>query len=205
MAGCAGRQDAGPLAMAPPGFSADTFGRQGLVNGATATEAGCRALPDGLWVSTSTGRRECLRHAAAGTEGGRRTTLVYVSGDPEGASYRSAGGKSQIDGASEHYETSPEALNAAAQALSAATGGRPVVLLARPGMHGSSGDHARDRHTSDEIELIDDALTQLRHRYGVQDLECVREIIRLFVSVTAHKGMGRRRRTISGRCLTPAS
>ena len=40
-------------------------------------------------------------------------------------------------------------------------------------MHGSSGDHARDRHTPDEIELIDDALTQLRQRYGVQDLAFV--------------------------------
>ena len=66
---------------------------------------------------------------------------------PEGASYRSAGGRLQIDGASEHYETSAETLSVAAQALSAAAGGRPVVLLARPGMHGSSGDHARDRHT----------------------------------------------------------
>ena len=159
---------------APPGFSADTFSRQGLISGATATEAGCRALPDGLWVGTGEGRRECLRHAAAGMEGAAgRTALVYVPGDPEGASYRSAGGRPQVDGVSEHYETSPETRRAAAEALSAATGGRPVVLLARPGMHGSSGDHARDRHTPDEVELIDDALTQLRRRYGFQDLALV--------------------------------
>ena len=174
IAGCAGGGSGGPPGpAAPAGFSADTFSRQGLVSGATATEAGCRALPDGLWAGTGSGRRECLRHAAAGTAGAGRTALVYVPGDPEGASYRSAGGRPQVDGASEHYETSPETRRAAAEALSAAMGGRPVVLLARPGMHGSSGDHARDRHTPEEVELIDDALTQLRRRYALQDFALV--------------------------------
>src|ERR687889_1026744 len=55
----------------------------------------------------------------------------------------------------------------------AASGGTPVVLLARPGMHGSSGDHARDRHTTDEVELVDDALTRLRQRHGFRDLSLV--------------------------------
>ena len=154
VAGCAGDGSGGsPAATAPPGFSADTFSREGLASGATATEAGCRALPDGLWVGTSKGRRECLRYAEAGTEGAVRTALVYVPGDPEGASYRSASGRPQIDVASEHYETSPETRRAAAQALSAAIGGTPVLLLARPGMHGSSGDHARDRHTQEPVAV----------------------------------------------------
>jgi tripartite-type tricarboxylate transporter receptor subunit TctC/dienelactone hydrolase len=174
-AGCV--EDGGggsPPTAAPPGFSADTFTRAGLASGATATEAGCRALPDGLWVGTGKGRRECLRHAAAGTEGAAgRTALVYVPGDPEGVSYRSAGGRPLVDAASEHYETSPETRRAAAEAVSAAMGGRPVVLLARPGMHGSSGDHARDRHTPEEVELIDDALTRLRRRYALRDLALV--------------------------------
>ncbi len=75
---CAGDRGGGTLAATPPlGFSADTFTRQGLAGGATATEAGCRALPDGLWVATAEGRRECLRHAAAGTQGAAgRTALV---------------------------------------------------------------------------------------------------------------------------------
>ena len=56
--GCSGGGTGGPPVAAPPGFSADTFTRQGLISGATATEAGCRALPDGLWVGTAEGRRE---------------------------------------------------------------------------------------------------------------------------------------------------
>lgn len=174
-AGCAGGGNgvAPPGPAAPPGFSADTFSREGMLSGATATEAGCRALPDGLWVGTGAGRRECLRHAAAGMGKPGRTALVYIPGDPEGASYRSAGGEPQVEGASEHYESSPETRRSAAEALSASMGGAAVVLLARPGMHGSSGQHARDRHTPDEVELIDGALTQLRRRYGFQDLALV--------------------------------
>ena len=108
-AGCAGDGSGGPsAAAAPPGFSADTFTRQGLISGATATEAGCRALPDGLWVGTGKGRRECLRHAEAGVEAAAgRTALVYVPGDPEGASYHSAGGRPQVESVSELYETAP--------------------------------------------------------------------------------------------------
>ena len=62
-AGCAGDPEAGAGARpssVPPGFSADTFTRAGLISGATATEAGCRAVPDGIWVDTGA-RRECLR------------------------------------------------------------------------------------------------------------------------------------------------
>jgi dienelactone hydrolase len=40
--------------------------------------------------------------------------------------------------------------------------------MARPGMHGSSGDHARDRHTEAEVALLDAALTQLRLRHGLR-------------------------------------
>jgi dienelactone hydrolase len=42
--------------------------------------------------------------------------------------------------------------------------------MARPGMHGASGDHARDRHTEAEVALIDAALTQLRQRHGLGEL-----------------------------------
>ena len=56
------------VTTAPPGFSADTFTRDGLISGATATEAGCRALPDGLWVNARD-RRECLRFGVSGMQG----------------------------------------------------------------------------------------------------------------------------------------
>jgi dienelactone hydrolase len=171
-AGCAGRPEAGAQAgppPAPPGFSADTFTRQGLVGGATATEAGCRALPDGIWVDIGH-RRECLRYAAGGTGRPARTAIVHFPGDPAGVAYRFAGNKVEVDQVSEVYEQNPGTRRLSAEVLADATGGAaPVFLMARPGMHGSSGDHARDRHTLDEVLLLDAALDELKRRHGVQD------------------------------------
>jgi predicted esterase len=168
-AGCAAeRGGPAPSATAPPGFSADTFTRAGLISGATATEAGCRALPDGLWVDTGR-RQECIRYAAAGLDRPAQTALVYIPGDPGGVSYRFAAGRLYVDQVSEHYQLSPETRRYGVEALSGAMQGLPVINLARPGMHGSSGDHAEDRQTEDEVELLNGALTQLRQRYGLQD------------------------------------
>ena len=151
-----------------PGFSADTFAREGLISGATAAEAGCRALPDGLWVVAGE-RRECIRYAAAGLRRPGATALVYIPGDPGGVSYRFAGGRPHVDRVSEHYGLTAETRRYGAEALSGAMGGTPVVLLARPGMHGSSGDHARDRQTEAEVLLIGGALTRLRQRHSIED------------------------------------
>jgi dienelactone hydrolase len=173
-AGCAGRPEGGGALAArrtpaPPGFSADTFTRAGLVSGATATEAGCRALPDGIWVDIGH-RRECLRYAAAGTGRPARTAIVHFPGDPAGVGYRSAGNRVEVDHVSEVYEQNPGTRRLSAEVLAGATGGAaPVFLMARPGMHGASGDHARDRHTRDEVALLDAALDELKRRHGVRD------------------------------------
>ena len=165
--GCAESPEGGVRA-GPPGFSADTFTRDGLVSGATATEAGCRALPDGIWVDTGS-RRECLRYAAGGTERPARTALVHFPGDPPGVAYRFAGGKAHVDSVSKFYEHTPESRRVTAEALAGAMHGVPVFLIGRPGMHGSSGDHAQDRHTQAAVQLADAALTELRRRHGFQD------------------------------------
>jgi pimeloyl-ACP methyl ester carboxylesterase len=170
VAGCAadvGHRVAATGSPPPVGFTADTSTREGLAAGALATEVGCRALADGLWVADGAGRRECLRYAAAHGPAPRpAVALVVIPGDAAGASYRFAGGRPQVEVAGEGYEGSAEGRRTVARALSAAAGGLPVVLAGRPGMHGSSGDHARDRHTRAEVDLLDAKLTALRRRYG---------------------------------------
>ncbi|MBL6079213.1 hypothetical protein JMJ56_14435 [Belnapia sp. T18] len=166
-AGCA----ISPGSQAPPapaGFSADTFTREGLVSGATATEVGCRALPDALWVETS-GRRECLRYAAGGAAGPSPVALLHLPGDPPGIGYRVAGGRVQVDRVSEFYEQDAGSRRLAARILAGTMQNMPVFLIARPGMHGSSGNHAQDRHTLDEVELVDGAVGMLKRRYGFRD------------------------------------
>ena len=71
---------------------------------------------------------------------------------------------------SQAYELSDAARQASARARSAALGGTPVLVLSRPGMQGSSGEHARDRHTAAEVGLIDAGLTALRRRFGIDEL-----------------------------------
>lgn len=163
--GCAAAQAS---ATAPSGFTADTATPTGLMRGATATEAGCRALEETLWVGAGA-RRECLRYIGAGltAPGPNETALVILPGDPAGAAYRSVNGRPIVEGAGQGKDTpSPRMRRAAAAALSAAAGDRPVILLARPGMQGSSGHHASDRHSREEVALIDAALTALRQRHG---------------------------------------
>jgi dienelactone hydrolase len=168
VAGCAGHPE-GSARPPPPGFSADTFTHEGLVSGATATEAGCHALPDGLWVAIGS-RRECLRYAAGGTERRQaRTALVHFPGDPPGVTYRFAGGRAHVDQVSEFYEHTPASRRIAAEALAGAMHDLPVFLMGRIGMHGSSGHHAEDRHTQDAVQLVDAALDELKRRHGFQN------------------------------------
>ncbi len=70
---------------------------------------------------------------------------------------------------SDFYEHTPASRRVAAEALAGAMHGVPVFLMGRPGMHGSSGDHAEDRHTQSAVQLVDAALTELRRRHGFRD------------------------------------
>ena len=94
---------------------------------------------------------------------------MHFPGDPPGVSYRFAGGRIEVDNVSEFYEHTPESRRLAAEVLAGTMAGVPVFLIGRPGMHGSSGDHAKDRHTRDEIRLLDAALNELRRRHGFED------------------------------------
>ncbi len=169
LAGCAARPAGPPPAPAPSGFSADTFAREGLISGATATEAGCRALPDGIWVDIGS-RRECLRYAVGGAGQPARTAIVHFPGDPPGAAYRFASGHVYVERVNAFYEHTVASRRLAAETLAGAMHGAPVFLMGRPGMHGSSGDHGQDRHTQAEVALVDAALTELKRRHGIGDL-----------------------------------
>jgi dienelactone hydrolase len=83
--------------------------------------------------------------------------------------YRFAGGKAHVDQVGEFYEHTPWSRRLAAEALAGAMHGVPVFLMGRVGMHGSSGDHAEDRHTQAAVLLVDAALDELKRRHGFRD------------------------------------
>jgi hypothetical protein len=159
---------AGPVRTGPPGFSADTSSWEGLASGATASEAVCRALPDGIWARAGE-RRACLRFAVAGANRPVRTAAVFIAGDPA-AAYGFAGGRVSV------HRVGPIEWTLMATRLRQVEANRtdgldsPTILLARPGMDGSSGFHADDRHTLGEVMLMDDALSQLRARFRLRGI-----------------------------------
>jgi hypothetical protein len=163
--GCAGEAGLRTASTGPvvPGFTADTATRAGLASGAKASEAAAARCRTGCGCGRAMvgGVSACATRPAGAVRGGgagpRRLAVLHIPGDASGGAYRFAGGAPQVEGAGEGYEVPAASRRAAAEALSEA-GGRPVFLIGRPGMHGSSGDHARDRHTGAEVELVDAAL-----------------------------------------------
>ena len=171
-AGCAPVARPAPVAawaFAPTrGVSADIPTLAGLRTGAHATEAGCRARPNGLWVAAGE-RRECLLYAAAGTGRKGSAAVVFIPGDPMGATYMSAGGRTWIESIGGDGQHSAAPRQRVVDGMSRALGGAAAVVLSRPGMGGSSGNHADDRHTVAEVLLVDAALSQLRERFGFRE------------------------------------
>jgi CRP-like cAMP-binding protein/dienelactone hydrolase len=155
--------DASPAQAPAPGFSADTTTWTGLARGATASEDACRALPGALWVRAGV-RTACLRYATIGMYGAVQTPVILLGGDPASATYVSVGGRIQLHregpGQAPTISTRRSMVEAIAHNYRI-----PIVILARPGMEGSSGDHPADRHTLAEVELVDDAISQLKARF----------------------------------------
>jgi CRP-like cAMP-binding protein len=155
---------AGDAPPAPaPGFSADTTTWTGLARGATASEGACRALPGALWVRAGE-RTACLRYATIGMYGAVQTPVILLAGDPASATYVSVGGRIQLHRGGPGQPPTISARRSMVEAV-ARNYHIPIVILARPGMEGSSGDHPADRHTLAEVDLVDDAISQLKARF----------------------------------------
>jgi len=114
-------------------------------------------------------RQECIRYAAGGMGRAPTTALVHIPGDPPGIAYGYMAGRPRVEMVSEFYEHTAASRRLAAEALAGAMHDLPVFLIGRTGMHGSSGNHARDRHSREAVALIDGALTELRRRHGIRD------------------------------------
>ncbi len=121
-----------------------------------ADQGNCPIHQDAVWVSYE-GGDACIRYFAAGNLQSAANVLVVLYGDRNAFMRRDP---------ADIPNNTEEAQDMRAQRLSKQTG-LPVIILARPGTYGSSGNHANRRQRS-EFMAIDAALTQLRVQYGIK-------------------------------------
>lgn len=100
---------------------------------------------------------ECLRYYAAGLDL-HGPAVVYLHGDDPVRVEAGTGAEAEM----------ARALQAAARRWATALG-RPYILLARPGVFGSTGDHAM-RRSPREVALVDAALDRIKARHGLKRL-----------------------------------
>lgn len=138
--------------------SATSFSVRDLVEGTPADERQCAADEGAVWVSHKLGT-ECLATYAshpAPTQGQPRldALVIYLHGDR-------LSGRSPIG---DYEKTTPDTLVRDMRRQSFKPG-VAFLLLARPGVFGSSGDH-KQRRRAKEFHSIAAAIEVLRVRYG---------------------------------------
>ena len=138
-----------------PAFSAEEV-LDGL-----APNLAARDKPGRLWLELD-GAADCLRFYGHAVEG-EASPLVYLEGD---ASRRDRGAWVLFDG---YTRQTPAGLQSWAQQVAVAAG-RTFVVLARPGVYGSSGNH-QHRRREREVALVDAALTALARRFAWQRID----------------------------------
>ncbi len=120
-----------------------------------ADRATCTEPGSALWVESARGDA-CIRYFAGGALERAPVVIVMFHGDRTSEMHRAP---QEIAG------------NTLAAKISQARGltkraGMPLVIVARPGTYGSSGDHGQRRQAQEFIAL-NGALDQLRERYGI--------------------------------------
>ena len=138
------------------------FSGEALMRGMTATAEQCAAVTNAVWAQVPGGPAECIRYWPAGlAQGGNARVLVYLPGD------QISSGKPEAT-----YESrNPKNMQALVDAMQAKAG-LPFILMSRPGMLGSSGEHGQ-RRREPEARLVSAALDQLKAKHGISELGVV--------------------------------
>lgn len=129
----------------------------GLEWGAAPDKGKCPDVQSFLWVQHDEGF-DCIRYFASGSLSNSKVVILHLSGDRDGFVGMSA-------------QEIPDNTKRRRDAIAAnlASGANvPVVLLARPGTYGSSGDHRKKRQPR-EFLALNAAVTLLRQRYSIDE------------------------------------
>lgn len=142
-------------------LGSERFPLDELLEGSESNAAQCAGLPFAVWVTVD-GKGDCIRYYAGGLKAAANPDmLVFFHGDRMALS---AGGQRALGA---YDRQSPAGLERDAGLWSQQAHGLPFLFVARPGTHGSSGNHA-ERRRPREVKLMTAALDAIKARHGVQ-------------------------------------
>lgn len=139
------------------------FKAEELVQGVIATEYECKKIDGAVWAKLKTGEAECIRYWSSGLGAHIQTNriLVYIPSD-----------QMSFDVAFESYtKLNPLIMNKIASDMQALVSA-PFILLSRPGIFGSSGEH-KQRRRKLESQLMSAALDEIKQKYAVTEFVIV--------------------------------
>jgi pimeloyl-ACP methyl ester carboxylesterase len=153
-----------PSSMAQEGkgridFSAaGDFSEAALLRGVKATQGACERAGNAIWASTREHGAECLRYWAAGFD--RKPVaraIVFFHGDV----------LTETGVPPAYLKLSMATLQRLAEDTARELDA-PYIFFARPGTHGSSGDHRQRRRIAESV-LVSAALDQLKSKLQVSE------------------------------------
>ena len=139
------------------------FSAEELVKGVAATQQQCALIGTAVWARTATGEAECIRYWASGMNvyGPVPRVLVYIPSD-----------QMTFDTpASSYARLNPLAMQSLANGMQSRAE-TPFILLSRPGIFGSSGEH-KQRRRELELRLMSAALDEIKKRYTISEFSLV--------------------------------
>jgi dienelactone hydrolase len=152
----------GPTAAQTANQSTQTFSSADLVSGVRTTESQCDALGNrAVWVVIDN-QGECIRYYLAEWGAGTQA-LVYLHDDVV-----TVNGRGEAKPQESYLRLTPASVQNGSTGWSRQLR-MPYLFLGRPGVFGSSGDHAK-RRTPREIELVSAALDAIKMRHHFERL-----------------------------------
>jgi hypothetical protein len=141
----------------------DHFSSTEYLSGTTSTPEQCANTMDAVWVE-GTDFHECIRYfpSDAFASGHVERAVVFLEGDQTGG-HKIAANYSKHTPASKIEQANLEQRR---------DGGLAYVLVARPGMDGSSGQTSLKR-THYETEVMQAAIEKIKAKYGIKELGLV--------------------------------
>ena len=142
------------------------FSAEDVLQGVVGSHEACSGSGK-VWVEVD-GHGDCLRFYGPQTSSRAQPPLIFLEGDVvEQSQPRTNPPTWQV--LDSYRRLSPAIMQLGADQVSAATA-RTFILLARPGIYGSSGNHLQRRRER-EVALVNGAVDLLKKRFGWSSID----------------------------------